>query len=223
MTQGVPIVVAALIAAFIAVFTNVQAQRATNTQLRIAERQLSTAEQGQITDRYNAAIKNLGSGSIEVRLGGIYALQRLMLDSPRDQPTVVAVLCAFVRDQTLSAGRSAQTPSSRPPTDLQAALTVVGMRNTAHDAQRSDIAASVDFTGANLTGTNLSFAKLTFADLTRAHLKYAYLVGANFTDAFLHGADFTGAYLSGAKWPKYTPTPHGWVRDPVSGRLKRAS
>jgi hypothetical protein len=96
--QGVPVVVAALIAAFIAVFTNVQSQRATNTQLRIAE-------QGQITDRYNAAITNLGSRSIEVRLGGIYALQRLMQDSSRDQPTVVAVLGAFVRDQTLLAGR----------------------------------------------------------------------------------------------------------------------
>src|SRR5690349_22920667 len=71
MAQGVPVLVAALIAAFIAVFTNVQAQRATNIQLRIAE-------QGQITDRYNAAITNLGSRSIQVRLGGIYALQRLM-------------------------------------------------------------------------------------------------------------------------------------------------
>ena len=90
--QGLPVVVAALIAAFIAVFTNAQSQRATNTQLRIAE-------QGQITDRYNAAITNLGSHSIEIRLGGIYALQRLMQDSPRDQSTIIAVLCAFVRDQ----------------------------------------------------------------------------------------------------------------------------
>jgi hypothetical protein len=43
--------------------------------------------------RFNTAITNLGSSSIAVRLGGIYALQRLMQDSPRDQPAVVAVLC----------------------------------------------------------------------------------------------------------------------------------
>ena len=90
-----------------------------------------------------------------------------------------------------------------------------------------------DLAGANLTRAHLNeaysragdFRGADFhgADLTRARLKSAYLVGANFTDAFLRGADFTGAYLSGAKWPKYTPTPHGWVRDPVSGRLKRAT
>ena len=104
-------VVAALIAAFIAVFTNVQAQRATNTQLRIAE-------QGQITERYNAAITNLGSRSIDVRLGGIYALQRLMKDSPPDQPTVIAVVCAFVRDRATGSAKprtSGSRPTFKPP------------------------------------------------------------------------------------------------------------
>ena len=88
LSQGVPVVVAALIAAFIAVQTNNQSQKATaqslkatNVQLQISQQGQTTAEQGQFTDRYNAAITNLGSHSIEVRLGGIYALQRLMQDS----------------------------------------------------------------------------------------------------------------------------------------------
>ena len=42
------------------------ALRSTNQQV---SHQLQIAEQGQITDRYNAAITNLGSRSIEVRLG----------------------------------------------------------------------------------------------------------------------------------------------------------
>lgn len=67
------------IAALIALIFTFQSVQATNTQLKITE-------QGQITDRYNAAITNLGSGSIEVRLGGIYALQRLMQDSPATSP-----------------------------------------------------------------------------------------------------------------------------------------
>jgi hypothetical protein len=78
------------LAAVIALIFTSLAVRATNAQLQITE-------QGQITDRYNAAITNLGSPSIDVRLGGIYALQRIMQDSRRDQPTIVAVLCAFVR------------------------------------------------------------------------------------------------------------------------------
>ena len=72
-------------------------------------------EQGQITDRYNAAITNLGSPSVDVRLGGIYALQRIMQDSPRDQPTVVAVLCAFVRDHAHAATARSAHPSASLP------------------------------------------------------------------------------------------------------------
>jgi hypothetical protein len=59
----------------------------TQTQLRIAE-------QGQITNRFNAAIHNLGSDSPDVRQGGIHALQRIMQDSPRDQSAIVSVLTA---------------------------------------------------------------------------------------------------------------------------------
>jgi hypothetical protein len=56
-------------------------------------------EQGHITDRYAKAIEQLGSETIDVRLGGIYALERIAHDSPRDQDqaTIVEVLSAFVR------------------------------------------------------------------------------------------------------------------------------
>ena len=98
---------------------NLQSLRVTNKQ--------------QISDRYNAAITNLASRSIDIRLGGIYALQSVMQDSPRDQPTVIAVLCAFVRDRTVPARKPHKPPASRPPTDVQAAVTVVGTRNLAND------------------------------------------------------------------------------------------
>ena len=98
----------------------------TENQVQIARQGQATAEQGQFTDRYNAAITNLGSRSIDIRLGGIYALQRLMQDSPRDQPTIIAVLCAFVRDRTMPTRKPQKPPTIRPPTDIQAALTVVG-------------------------------------------------------------------------------------------------
>ena len=107
------------LAAFVALIFTFQSVKATNVQLQIAQ-------QGQITDRYNAAIANLGSRSIEVRLGGIFALQRLMQDSPRDQSTVVSILCAFVRDQTASnVIPKKNSPVQLAPTDIQAALDVV--------------------------------------------------------------------------------------------------
>jgi hypothetical protein len=118
------------VAAVAALFFTRQSIQATDSQLRISE-------QGQITDRYNAAIANLGSRSIDIRLGGIYALQRLMQDSARDQPAIVAVLCAFVRDQAGSLTRPLtlrRTLTHGQPTDIQAALTVVGTRDTKHDS-----------------------------------------------------------------------------------------
>jgi hypothetical protein len=211
------VVIAALIAAFIAVFTNCQSQRATNVQLQIAEH-------GQITDRYNAAVTNLGSSSIEVRLGGIYALQCLMQDSPRDQPTVIAVLCAFVRDQTSSAVKLQKQPTPKPPTDVQAALTVVGYRNTAKDGRTT----VVDLSGANLTGASLDGSNLSGATFTAAILEGVNLTGANLTHAHFKGANLTGAALTGAnltgtEWPHDLSAPQGWVRVPGSDRLRRAS
>ena len=43
-------------------------------------------EQGQVTDRYTKAIEQLGSDKLDVRIGGIYALERVARDSPRDHP-----------------------------------------------------------------------------------------------------------------------------------------
>ena len=163
---------------------------------RVSGWELRIAEQGQITDRYNAAITNLGSSSTDVRLGGIYALQRLMQDSPRDQPTVIAVLCAFVRDQAPATATPAGTSleSAGLPTDIQAALTVITSRNTAND----DSATVVDLSYTQLVGARLTDANLSNAFLFGANLSYARLPSANLSNAFFGGANLSHADLSGA-------------------------
>jgi hypothetical protein len=65
----------------------------------VTQKQLTDSEVGQITGRHNAAVTNLGSSSVDVQLGGVYALQHVMQDYPSYQPTVITVLCAFARDQ----------------------------------------------------------------------------------------------------------------------------
>jgi hypothetical protein len=69
------------------------------------DRQLQQAEQGQITERFTSAIDQLGSEKLEVRLGGIYALERIARDSlemenspGRDYATIMDVLTAYVRE-----------------------------------------------------------------------------------------------------------------------------
>ena len=162
--------------------------------------QLQITEQAQITDRYNAAITNLGSPSVDVRLGGIYALQRIMQDSPRDQPTIVAVLCAFVRDHdAVRSARPSATPQtssapSQPRTDIQAAVTVVDHRNATHDGDKT----VVDFTGADLSGISLNDVGLTGVNFTGANLTGADLSDSNLSSANLSNADLSNASLAGA-------------------------
>ncbi len=58
-------------------------------------RTFGLSRQGQVTDRYTKAIEQLGSDKPDVRIGGIYALERVARDSARDHPTVLEVLTAL--------------------------------------------------------------------------------------------------------------------------------
>jgi len=44
------------------------------------------SREGHVTDWYTKAIEQLGSEHLDVRLGAIYALERIIIDSPRDHP-----------------------------------------------------------------------------------------------------------------------------------------
>src|SRR6266480_4223544 len=65
--------------------TNRNQQQASVTQANLTNR-------GQITDRFGKAIDQLGQEGLDkigLRLGGIYALERIMKDSLDDEPAVI--------------------------------------------------------------------------------------------------------------------------------------
>ena len=106
------------------------------------EREASSLEheldrESQITERLTRAIEQLGSEKLQVRTGGIYALERIALDSPRDQGAIVEVLTVLVRETSSlrldDAGAGRRDPQAPPPYDVQAALTVLGRRNVGND------------------------------------------------------------------------------------------
>ena len=152
----------------------------------LSQRTLKLTEQGQVTRRHTEAIEQLGSDKLDVRIGGIYALECVARESARHHPAMMEVLTAFIREHSREAwpppdsgGREPER-STRP--DVQAALTVVGRRDAKRDIQPM-----------NLTGTDLARADLHDANFTRADLGGADLTGAN-----LHGANLTGANLGRA-------------------------
>jgi hypothetical protein len=187
----------------------------------LSQRVFELTEQGQVTERYTRAIEQLGSDKLDVRIGGIYALERVARDSARDHPTVVEVLSAFVREHSNDQhshqrGQNPREDRIRP--DVQAALTVVGRRYTEQDVQE------VDLTGANLAyadlrGAYLAGARLLHVNLTGARLFEANLARVNFFEANLIGADLNNANLEGALAFPGEP-PAAWERD-SDGRLVR--
>ena len=166
-----------------------------------AYQQLRVAQEGQITERYTRAIDQLGHKAVDVRLGGVYALERIARDSPGDQRTVGEVLTALVRTRAPLKSRAGQDDWSgrdepmpelqeRAP-DVQASLVVLG---------RGGFSSLDDFRH-NLRSLDLRRAMLSRASLERAllmftHLEYAILSFAELGDADLSGAHLELAFLS---------------------------
>jgi len=62
---------------------------------------LLTTQEGQITERFTRAIEHLGDKErLTVRLGGIYALERIARDSAKDHWQIMEVLTAYVREHS---------------------------------------------------------------------------------------------------------------------------
>ncbi|WP_051864318.1 pentapeptide repeat-containing protein [Streptosporangium roseum] len=181
---------------------------------------LNTTQQGQITDRYTKAIEQLGSTKSDVRLGGIYALQRLTTDSTRDRDTIRNVLSAFVRNHdgcALQPGEKTPPkrcsdagedngPYVRLPADVVAALTIAPTLSAFDESGEVNDRADFSFSrfpkafliSAFLRGADLTEADLRGANLTGADLRGANLAGTDLTRANLAGTDLTGTDLNGA-------------------------
>jgi hypothetical protein len=173
---------------------------------RLNEATSRLQETGQVTDRYTKAVEQVGSSTLAVRVGGIYALERIAVDSVRDHRTVVEVLSTFIRDGSHSVDRS-DASHGFLPADVQAALTVLGRLPAREGVTRGDLFLSklhraglsrANLSGAHLSKADLSKADLSKADLTEANLTGANLTGANLTEANLIGANLTGADLTDA-------------------------
>jgi hypothetical protein len=188
-------------------------------------RRLRVAEQGHITDRYTAAIGQLGAvtsenkSNIEVRLGAVYALERIAFDSPRDHWPIMEVLTAYVRQNVpaptqIEQGTEAENKkpekkvAKEPGTEIQAILTVLGRRKRGHRREGKNRSLDLSYTdlegarfvGAHLVATNFEGAHLDNAKFDRAHLDGALFVLAHldwvwFPGAHLNGAKFVGAHL----------------------------
>jgi hypothetical protein len=163
-------------------------------QLQTGRDQLQVAQQGQITDRFTKAIDQLdATKGLAVRLGGLYALERIARDSPSDRATIAEVLCAYVRtaprppvSEATATGPLTSSHSEPAPTealavqqvplsvrapDVQAAATILGR----WEQRLGEPPPELDLHGADIQGVSLRNAKLQGANLLGAQLRGADL------------------------------------------------
>jgi len=190
------------------------------SQAESAQNQAEIARQSLLNERYQKATEMLSDASLMVRLGGIYALQRLAMESSHEHlEQIMRLLAAFVRRTRNETGigqqrepenRSEETADSigddpRTGDDVAAALdallSVVGTRKVA-DGERQ---ALLDLRGANLIGVNLNGADLRFANLAGADLSGSSLLYANLSYAILERANLS--FLEFPEHPEFPDFP----------------
>ncbi|MBD2234933.1 pentapeptide repeat-containing protein [Phormidium tenue] len=176
-------------------------------------RNFQIAEDKNATDRFSKSVEMLSNEKIEIRLGGIYSLERIAKDLKEDAPVVMEVLTAFIRNKTRLSKESRQSfidsfsPREMPSDarsehikleqDIQSALSVIGRCNK-HDDQPSYNVPPLDLSESNLSGIHLDKAYLKRVRLDGTRLEGAHLRGTNLSESRLWGANLKGADLKGA-------------------------
>ena len=214
--RNVGLVIGGVVAIVLAVWRSRVAAR----QASAAQRQADTAQQDLLNERYEKGAEMLGSDVLAIRLGGIYALQRLAEEHPRQYHVqVMQLFCAFALNPTRDAdqaevGRRRATRSDRRSlsgADIEEALRVWledtdFVRNLVIDsALREDVQAVMRAIGArSKTARDLEGAVRFRVDLDGADLSGASLHDSDLSRVSLNGADlrrvsFLGANLSSAQ------------------------
>lgn len=161
---------------------------------------IETAKDGQITERFTRAIDQLGNNnSLGIRLGGIYALERILNESDKDYWPIMEILTAHIRESSPIKSEHIQK-QNKVSLDVQAILTVIGRRKYFFNYGESDCLDLHEayLQGANLVGAHLEKVILYRANLKEANLEEAYLEGANLRAAKLDSAQLKRVNFEGA-------------------------
>ncbi|MEP4031946.1 pentapeptide repeat-containing protein [Roseibium polysiphoniae] len=152
---------------------------------------------------YEISVPNL-----EVRIGSIYALERIAKDSLRDHLQIMEILCAYVRENSRVEGLTpADEIIERPDvrSDLQVAITVLGRRSDRQMAKERSSKFRLDLQGSDLSGVDFSGGDFSAAKFHRCRLEASifvdcHLSATQFFGSLLNYSDFARANLEGTRF-----------------------
>ena len=169
-----------------------------NQNLEVANQNLELSKEGQVAERFTQAIEQLGaSDKLELRLGGIQALEQIARDYENYHWPIMEILTAHLRKNAAAHWRKIYDTDI--PVINQAIVMVIRRRNWHHEKFGQQLNLNgVDLRGAHLEEAHLEGAALFDAHLERAHLNNAHLEGAHLEEAHLEDAALFDAHLEEA-------------------------
>jgi hypothetical protein len=199
------------IGAFVVLLGAYTAWRQLQQNARAADEQAELQRQTRLTDRYGQAVEHLAHDNQAIRIGAIYALNRIAHESEAERAGVITMLSSYIRTRAPwppPAGVADVTRPTRLPLrsraqDIQAALSV--LTRWIDDSQdlpewlTADL-AHTDLENGNLRGRCLWRVRFRGANLAGANLSETDLRGTDLRETVLTGADFTGARADDTTW-----------------------
>jgi uncharacterized protein YjbI with pentapeptide repeats len=179
--------------------------------------QIQVSRQQQITERFTRAIDQLGNADDAVRVGGIYALERIANESKTDREAINHTLVAYVRarspwqgtpTEAISQESKATTsnptstkpenakPESRPPSCPERTQQIEHSHMQTLGVRHADIQSVLEVIGHLLSRDH----ELEAPDLQEIDLRVAILYDVRFSGATLSGSNLEGANLDGANF-----------------------
>lgn len=171
-------------------------------RIRLSEFEVGAGAQAQLAERFSRALEHLASDSPVVRIGGVYALERIAQQSAYDEKPIVRILLGFATERSRAIR---EVPLGGSTGDIEAAILAVTRSAVTGSATEwlnlaglhlpaADLSWSINLAWANLAG-----ATFTGARLAGANLAHADLTGANLQDADLANVDMPFCNLSRAE------------------------
>ncbi len=180
---------------------------------KIADRQTKISDNSHLAEVYTKAIEQLGAQDgerplLEIRLGGVYALERIAKSDQEYRHQIAEVLCAYVRlnSQRSPLEESGSAPEGRKKLRAQHKEVITAIINVLSKLHKLDNTTNLDLKGVDLSGCSLPRVYLSGSNLFRANLSEAdlsgcSLQGSNLQGSNLQGANLPGANLSGSNLP----------------------
>jgi len=152
------------------------------------------------------------SPNLVMRIGSIYALERIAQDSLRDHIQVMEILCAYIRENAaVTSLEPTEPPFSRavPRTDIQVAISMIGRRTKKQIELEWPLQFRLDLRNTDLSGVDFRHGDFSAAMFHRCRLEACVfddtiLKGTQFNEALLNFASFYNAELRGTRFDHAT-------------------